>query len=82
VGVLSNHFSAVRRPTEPQLRGLQEAAELAANAIVRIRAKDHDGQTQRSLESIEQSSRAIDDAEKLLSRACRATITRPRSVET
>ncbi len=39
VGVLSTHFGAVGRPTCSQLERLQEAAELAANAIIRLRGE-------------------------------------------
>jgi len=69
VGVLSTHFPIVQRLTDLQRRGLKEAAELAANAIIRLRANDRRGRIQSSLVSLEQSYRALDDAERLLARA-------------
>jgi len=74
VGVVSNHFAAVQRPTELQRRELEKAAELAANAIIRLQAKDHEQLIESSLELLERSYRAIDDAERLLSRTRRARI--------
>src|SRR5262249_54957694 len=52
VGVLSNHFSTVGRPTELQLRELNETAELAANAIVRIRAQNPVRLVESALDSL------------------------------
>src|SRR5262249_51177579 len=79
VGVVSSHFSTVQRPTELQLRWLKEAAESAADAIIRIWANGREGQLQKSLASLEQSFRAIADAEKLLSGGRRATTRRGRA---
>jgi GAF domain-containing protein len=69
VGVLSNHFTIVQRLTDLQRRGLEEAAELAANAIIRLRANDHVGHIESSLVSLEESYDALDRAEKVLWRA-------------
>lgn len=81
VGVLSNHFSTVHRPTDLQVQGLKEVAELAANAIIRVRAKqDQDGLVASSLELIQQSYRTLDNAEKLLSRARSTAINRIEAV--
>jgi len=68
VGVVSNHFSQVRRPSDMQLGGLKEAAGLAADAIIRILARGEDGRLQKSIELLERSYRAIDTADRLLSR--------------
>jgi GAF domain-containing protein len=67
VGVLSNHFTAVQRPTDLQRQGLQEIAELAADAIIRIRATDLQALVARSLALLEQSYRTLEHADKLLS---------------
>jgi hypothetical protein len=68
VGMLSNHFATVGRPTDLQLCGWKDAAKAAANAIVRVRAENGD-LFLSSLDLIEQSYRAIDLADRLLARA-------------
>jgi GAF domain-containing protein len=40
VGVVSTHFAERHRPTETELRQVQRASELGANAIERIRVQD------------------------------------------
>jgi GAF domain-containing protein len=67
LGVLSIHFPMIHRPTDMQLRGISEAAELAANAIIRLRTIN--GQKMLNAPDVLQKSReAIIAAEKLLSR--------------
>ncbi len=78
VGVLSTHFGAVGRPTTSQLQRLQEAAELAANAIIRLRANDHERLLASSRQSLEHSYRSLDHAEKLLARRAPGVIGRDR----
>ena len=39
VGILSTHFPIQHRPTDIQMRALKEAARLAADAIIRLRAR-------------------------------------------
>lgn len=68
VGVLSNHFAVASRPDSFQLERVQEAAGLAADAIIGIRAHDHEHLLASSVRSLEQSYRALDAAEKLLTR--------------
>jgi GAF domain-containing protein len=74
LGVLSIHFRTVHRPTDMQVRGMTEAAELAANAIIHLRAINGDGKMLDSLDLLQKSLEAIDNAEKLLSRARSARI--------
>jgi len=67
LGVLSVHFPIVQRPTDIQMRGMTEAAQLAANAIIRLRAIN--GKIMpNALDVLQQSRKAIITAEKLLSR--------------
>jgi GAF domain-containing protein len=67
LGVLSIHFPIVHRPTDMQVRGMIEAAGLAANAIIRLRAIN--GKiVPNALDVLQQSREAIIAAEKLLSR--------------
>jgi hypothetical protein len=57
----------VHRPTDMQVRGISEAAELAANAIVRLRTIN--GEKMLNAPEVLQKSRdAIVAAEELLSR--------------
>lgn len=67
LGVLSIHFPIVQRPTDIQARGITGAAELAANAIIRLRAINGEGMLD-ALDVLQQSREAIITAEKLLSR--------------
>jgi len=67
VGVLSIHFPIVHRPTDIQVRGMTEAAELAADAIIRLRAINGEGML-NARDVLQQSREAIITAEKLLSR--------------
>jgi GAF domain-containing protein len=69
LGVLSIHFPIVRRPTDRQVLGMTEAAELAANAIIHLRAIDGGEKMLDSLDLLQKSREAIVNAEKLLSRA-------------
>jgi GAF domain-containing protein len=69
LGVLSIHFPEVRRPTDIQTLGMMEAANLAANAIIRLRAFDDSEKMFNSLDLLRKSRQAIVNAEKLLSRA-------------
>ena len=74
LGVLSIHFRTVRRPTDIQVRGMTEATELAANAIIHLRAINGDGKMLDSLDLLQKSLEAIANAEKLLSRGRSAKI--------
>lgn len=74
LGVLSIHFRTVRRPTDIQVRGMTEATELAANAIIHLRAINGDGKMLDSLDLLQKSLDAIGNAEKLLSRGRSARI--------
>jgi GAF domain-containing protein len=67
LGVLSVHFPAVHRPTDMQVRGMIEAAGLAANEIIRIRATNGEKML-NAPEVVQKSREAIATAEKLLSR--------------
>jgi GAF domain-containing protein len=67
LGALSIHFPTVQRPTDIQVRGMTEAAELAANAIIRLRAINGERML-NALDVMHQSREAIITAEKLLSR--------------
>jgi GAF domain-containing protein len=62
LGVLSIHFRTVHRPTDVQVREMTEAAELAANAIIHLRAINGDGKMLDSLDLLQKSLEAIDDA--------------------
>jgi GAF domain-containing protein len=74
VGILSNHFTRVHRPTDSQLRGMRELAEVAGNAIIRIRATNGDGRVISSLHLLQESHEAILKAKELLSPARGARI--------
>ena len=74
LGVLCIHFRTVRRPTDIQVRGMTEATELAANAIIHLRAINGDGKMLDSLDLLQKSLEAIANAEKLLSRGRSAKI--------
>jgi hypothetical protein len=67
LGVLSIHFPIVQRPTDIQVRGMTEAAGLAADAIIRLRAVNG-GNMLNALDAFQKSQEAITTAEKLLSR--------------
>ena len=67
LGVLSVHFTMAQRPTDMQVRGMTEAAELAADEIIRLRAINGDGML-NALGVLLQSREAIITAEKLISR--------------
>jgi len=67
LGVLSVHFTMAQRPTDMQVRGMTEAAELAADEIIRLRAINGDGML-NALDVLQQSREAIITAEKLISR--------------
>ena len=71
VGVLSTHFPTPQRPTDLQMSALRDAANTAANAIIRLRAKiaGHDDQRlQRSRKLLEESRRTIQRANEVLCR--------------
>jgi GAF domain-containing protein len=71
VGILSTHFPAPHRPTAVETRNLQDAARLAADALIAIRVND--GSTtdtiNSSLKQISQSQEALERAQRVLSRA-------------
>ena len=67
LGALSVHFTMAQRPTDMQVRGMTEAAELAADEIIRLRAINGDGML-NALGVLLQSREAIITAEKLISR--------------
>jgi GAF domain-containing protein len=67
LGVLSVHFPIVQRPMDIQVRGMTEAAELAANTIIRLRAINGEKML-NAFDVLHKSREAIIAAEKLLSR--------------
>jgi GAF domain-containing protein len=67
VGILSNHFTRVQRPTGLQIRGIRKLATSAANAIIRLRATNGDGRVISSLLQLQESHGAIRKANELLS---------------
>jgi GAF domain-containing protein len=67
LGVLSVHFTMAQRPTDMHVRGMTEAAESAADEIIRLRAINGDGML-NALDVLQQSRDAIITAEKLISR--------------
>jgi GAF domain-containing protein len=73
LGVMSTHFAARHRPTKIELRELQRAAQIAANAIIHFEARRYpiDERINRSLMLIEQSREEMARADRLvlLSRA-------------
>jgi GAF domain-containing protein len=68
LGVLSVHFMMVQRPTDMQVRGMTEAAGLAANAIIRLRAGNDQNNLRKSRDALQSSQEMIVTAQKLLSR--------------
>jgi GAF domain-containing protein len=67
LGVLSVHFPIVHRPTDMQVGGMSEGAELAANAIIRLRAINREKMLD-PLDVFQKSQEAITTVEKLLAR--------------
>jgi GAF domain-containing protein len=68
LGVVSTHFSVRRRPTKIELRELQHAAQIAANALIRFEARRRsiDEQINRSLMLVEQSREEIARVDRLV----------------
>ena len=69
VGILSMHFSAPHRPTNLQLRAVQDVAHWAANAIIGVRARADGRDTDRLQNSrmlLRESRAAIDRADQIL----------------
>jgi len=67
LGVLSIHFPIVQRPTDIQILGMTEAAGLAVDRIIRLRAINGE-KTLNALDVLQKSQEAIITAEKVLSR--------------
>jgi GAF domain-containing protein len=70
LGIISTHFAAPHRPTKIELRELQHAAHLAADALIRVKASRYslDEQIGRSLKLVEQSREEMARADGLLPR--------------
>jgi GAF domain-containing protein len=68
LGVVSTHFAVCRRPTRIELRELQHAAQIAANALIRLEARRRsiDEQINRSLMLMEQSREEIARVDRLV----------------
>lgn len=68
LGIVSTHFAGCRRPTKIELRELQYAAQIAANALIRFEARRRsiDEQINRSLMLMEQSREEIARADRLV----------------
>jgi GAF domain-containing protein len=68
LGVVSTHFAVPRRPTKIELRELQHAAQIAANALIRFEARRRsiDEQINRSLMLMEQSREEIARVDRLI----------------
>jgi len=68
VGIASTHFQMPHRPTDLQMRALQEAAQVTADAIIQFRARACIWSPSNSLSSVVESRKAIARAELLLGR--------------
>ena len=80
VGILSTHFSTSHRPTGAQMLAVTDAACLAANAIIGLRADGDDfDRVRRSLQLLKESRRSLQRADQALETRVynRATRTRP-----
>jgi len=67
VGIISIHFASNHRPEDQQIRAMNNAAETAANAIVRLRAQASDG-LRASFKILGEGRDVIARANKLLER--------------
>ena len=68
IGVLSTHFPACHRPSDVQMRGTRDAAQAAANAIIRLRARANTSASNRvetSLRLLRKSRDALARSDKL-----------------
>jgi GAF domain-containing protein len=68
IGILSTHFPALHRPTDIEMRNLQHAAHLAANAFIAIRVSNTSSANaiNASLDLLRDAHEAIEFTEKLL----------------
>ena len=68
LGIVSTHFAAPHRPTRIELRELQHTAQIAANALIRIRASRYSihERIRSSLMLMEQSREEMARADRLL----------------
>jgi GAF domain-containing protein len=68
LGIMSTHFAVPHRPTKIELRELQHAAHLAADALIHVKAGrcSVDEQINRSLMLVEQSRKQMARADGLL----------------
>jgi GAF domain-containing protein len=71
LGVLSTHFASRHQPTKIQMREIEHAARIAADALIRIRiCETHAGeQIKASIRLLEQSRDAMKLADELLLRS-------------
>jgi GAF domain-containing protein len=69
VGVLSTHFPHAHRPTDTEMRGIGQAAQSAANALIAQRANGSSSRDKvtSSLELLRQSQDTIERTNELLS---------------
>src|SRR5262249_9384761 len=80
VGILSTHFPTSHRPTGRQMLAMKDAACLAANAIIGLRADGDDfARVRRSLQLLKESRRSLQRADQALEARVynRTTRTRP-----
>lgn len=69
VGILSTHFPMPHRPTDAQMRLMKEAAQLVADTIIRVRARNAGENTlARSLALLAGSRETLAAAENVLRR--------------
>jgi GAF domain-containing protein len=70
IGILSTHFPKLHRPTDIEMRTLQHAAHLAADALIAIRANNANfvDAINSSIELVQDAQKAIEITEKLLAR--------------
>ena len=68
VGVLSTHFPQAHRPTDIEMRNVEQAAQLAADALIALRVSGRSDNVTSSLKLLRQSQDAIERANKLLLR--------------
>jgi uncharacterized protein YbjQ (UPF0145 family) len=70
VGILSTHFPQVHRPTGIVMRNMQDAARIAANAVIAFRVNQRTSREaiMSSLELLRDGRYAIERTKMLLSR--------------
>ena len=75
VGILSTHFAMPHRPTDRRMLAMKDAAQLVANAVIRLRSRAVDNDRMLSSRTLmRESQKALVLAEKLLSPHSRCRI--------